>query len=230
MSDLGPLNRPVWNCLNGPQSVLAVASGDAVRLDPRYGPFAAACDAGAAGQRALAALLRDADDLMVLVEPEPWPAPPGTEIAQQSELLQMVAEDAQMPLPEDRSPILLGEGDAGEMAALALATEPGPWGKLTHRYGSYYGFREQGALQAMAGERMRPAPGLAEVSGVCTWPQWQGRGLAGQLIRRVMAGFVARGDTPFLHSYATNSHAIRLYESLGFRARRAMVATFLRKI
>ena len=81
----------------------------------------------------------------------------------------------------------------------------------------------------MAGERMRPAPGLAEVSGVCTWPQYRGQGLAGQLIRRVMAGFTARGDVPILHSHAANTGAIGLYESLGFVTRRVMVATVLVK-
>lgn len=226
-----PLDRPVWNCLNGPQSALTVATGDAVRIDPRYGPFAAARDASEAGQRALAALLSDAEDEIWVVEPEPWPAPPGTRIVLQKDLLQMIAEEPQPPLDDDREPLLLGDGngDVAEMTALALATEPGPWGEHTHRYGQFYGYRHESELQAMAGERMRPATGLAEVSGVCTWPTWQGRGLAGQLIRRVMAGFVERGDTPFLHSYAHNEKAIRLYESLGFRARRAMTVTIIRK-
>jgi predicted GNAT family acetyltransferase len=79
----------------------------------------------------------------------------------------------------------------------------------------------------MAGERMRPAPGFAELSGVCTWPQFRGRGYAGRLTRRVLAGFVARGDTPFLHSWADNFGAIALYETLGFRIRRELVLTVL---
>jgi predicted GNAT family acetyltransferase len=78
--------------------------------------------------------------------------------------------------------------------------------------------------------RMLPGENFSEVSGVCTWPEFQGQGLAGQLIRRVMADMVADGQTPYLHSYAANAHAIRLYESLGFRARRAMTVTILRKI
>jgi predicted GNAT family acetyltransferase len=82
---------------------------------------------------------------------------------------------------------------------------------------------------AMARERMRPAPGIAEVSGVCTWPEYRGQGLAGTLIRRVMAGLTARGDVPFLHSYAGNAGAIGLYESLGFAVRREMVAMVLRR-
>jgi predicted GNAT family acetyltransferase len=38
---------------------------------------------------------------------------------------------------------------------------------------------------------------------------------------------LARGEVPFLHSYAHNSGAIRLYEALGFRARRTMALTVL---
>jgi predicted GNAT family acetyltransferase len=225
-----PLDRPMWNCLNGRQSGLAIATGDAVRIDPLYGPFANARDQSEVAQAALAALLRDAEDELWIVESEPWPAPPGTHIILQKELLQMVADEPQAPLAGDASALLLDDTDVPEMTALALATEPGPWGEKTHRYGNFYGFRHEGELQAMAGMRMLPAEGFAEVSGVCTWPKWQGRGFAGQLIRRVMADMVARGDTPFLHSYAHNAHAIRLYESLGFRARRAMMVTIIRKI
>jgi predicted GNAT family acetyltransferase len=230
VSGVHPLDRPVWNCLNGRQSSLAIATGDAVRIDPLYGPFAAARDQGEVAQAALAALLLDAEDELWVVESQSWPAPPGTQIVLQKELLQMVAEEPQAPLPEDSPALLLGKADVSEMTALALATEPGPWREQTHRYGNFYGFRQNEELQAMAGMRMLPAEGFAEVSGVCTWPKWQGHGFAGQLIRRVMADFVARGDTPFLHSYAANDKAIRLYESLGFRARRAMTVTIIRKI
>jgi predicted GNAT family acetyltransferase len=225
-----PLDRPIWSCLNGRQSHLAIASGDAVRIDPRYGPFATARDDSDTAQTALAALLRDADDELWVVEPDAWPAPKGTEVILQKQLLQMVAEHPTMPLPNDTAAILLGDADVSEMTALALATEPGPWGPLAHRYGTFYGFRLDGKLQAMAGMRMLPGENYAEVSGVCTWPEFQGQGLAGQLIRRVMADMVADGQTPYLHSYAGNAHAIRLYESLGFRARRAMTVTILRKI
>jgi predicted GNAT family acetyltransferase len=141
----------------------------------------------------------------------------------------MVAE-APMPLqPGDEEAVLLGDGDAGEMAELALATKPGPWRAKTRQFGTFYGIRRDGRLAAMAGSRMLPGPGLAEVSGVCTWPEYRGQGLAARLIRRVMAGFTARGQTPFLHSYAGNTKAIGLYESLGFAPRRAMTVTVLEK-
>ena len=49
------------------------------------------------------------------------------------------------------------------------------------------------------------------------------RGLVGAMERQRehwMRQMVARGETPFLHSYADNAGAIGLYESLGFRIRR----------
>ena len=105
------------------------------------------------------------------------------------------------------------------MAALADHAKPGPWGPATHRYGPFFGVREDGRLLAMAGQRML-MPGMAEVSGVATWADCRGRGLARALIGHVMREMVARGETPFLHSYADNAGAIALYQSLGFRIRR----------
>jgi predicted GNAT family acetyltransferase len=138
----------------------------------------------------------------------------------------MIADAALPPPPDDPRIVLLGEQDAPEMAALAHATEPGPWSSATHRYGDYYGIRIGRRLAAMAGERML-LPGLAEVSGVATWPEFRGQGLAAALIRRVIAGFTERGDIPFLHSFAENAGAIRLYEQLGFRLRARLVLTVL---
>lgn len=219
-----PLDRPIWSLLNRPQASLAVATGTVCRIDPTYGPFAAA----APGHEAeLAGLLTGADDEIWLLEAEEQTPPPGTRTLRTAPLLQMIADGPLESHPIDPELILMTEADAPEMIALALETQPGPWRSHTHRYGPYYGLREEGRLIAMAGERMRPAPGLAELSGVCTAPDHQGRGLAGRMIKRVLAGFLECGDTPFLHSYAHNTHAIRLYETLGFRARISLVVTVL---
>lgn len=222
------LDRPVWSMLTGRQNVLARGDVRAWRIDPRYGPFAAARDTAEASQAALAALVVPGEQIW-LVEGEEWPVPAGLRLAYTAPLLQMVAENPMPMQPDDEQAVPLGEADAGEMAALALATEPGPWRSKTREYGGFYGIRRGGRLAAMAGTRMLPGPGLAEVSGVCTWPEYRGQGLAGLLIRRVMAGFTARGQVPFLHSYAGNAGAIGLYESLGFVGRRSMVVTVLER-
>ena len=152
--------------------------------------------------------------------------PPGLTVVKQAMLAQMVLERPTSAEPVDF--LDLGDADAPEMVALATLTEPGPFVEATHRLGEFIGIRIDGQLVAMSGERMR-APGLTEVSAVCTHPDWRGRGLAGKLMRVVMARIVARGETPFLHSYASNSGAIALYEKLGFRVRREVIATFMER-
>lgn len=221
------LDRPVWNMLRGRQADLACVTGPVCRIDPTYGPFAAAEPGQEAG---LAALLTSVEDEIWIVETAELAPPPGTRVLRTAPLLQMIADGPVAAYRPDPEIEVLTETDAAEMAALALATEPGPWRPLTHRYGTFFGIHRDGRIVAMAGERMRPAPGIAEVSAVCTLPDYRGQGLAAQLIRHVMAGFAARGDTPFLHSYAQNTHAIRLYESLGFRARSPMVVTVLGRV
>ena len=221
-----PLDRPVWSALTTRQAQLAIASGAAVRMDPAYGPFAAARDLGDEAQAALVATLRGADDRIGVVEREAWPAPPRTQVLGGGDLVQMLFEGPASDASDDPRIELLGEADAPEMAALAHATEPGPWGSATHRYGDYYGIRIGGRLAAMAGERMK-LPGLAELSGVSTWPEFRGRGLAKVLVRRVVHGFLERGDRPFLHCYAANAGAIALYEALGFQVRARLTFTIL---
>lgn len=221
-----PLDRPVWNALTTEQANLAAVIGAAVRMDPDYGPFAAARDTSDEAQAALLATLAGPDDRIGVVERAAWPAPPGTRVLGGGDLVQMVYAGSAPSEPDDPRIELLGEQDAEEMAALAYATEPGPWGSKTHRYGDFYGIRIGGRLASMAGERMR-IPGFAELSGVSTWPEFRGQGLAATLVRRVVRGFLDRGDTPFLHCYAANVGAVALYEKLGFRVRSGMTFTIL---
>ena len=214
-----PLDRPVWSMLTGRQAHLAEGDARAFRIDRGYGVFGVAADTGDAAQAALAALVPEAGEIWI-VEGEPWPVPPGTRQVKRAILAQMVAEGAPPPPRAGEPAILaLGDNDVPEMAALAEHAKPGPWGPKTHRYGPFYGVRENGRLLAMAGQRIL-VPGMAEVSGVSTWADCRGRGYARTLIGHVMREMVARGEQPFLHSYADNAGAIALYESLGFRIRR----------
>ena len=217
------LDRPFWHALHSRQSHLAQwnAQGTAVRMDPGYGPFGGAA---AGAQDALAGLIGAGEELW-LVEPEAVKAP-GLMSKLTAPLVQMVAQGA--PRAFDPAGIVaLDESHADQMAALALATKPGPWGEKTHTYGQFYGIFDGERLVAMAGERARPGEGWAEVSGVCTDPAYRGRGMAARLIGQVVAGLSARGDAAYLHSWAGNAAAIGLYEHLGFRIRREMVASVL---
>ncbi|MGW4230434.1 GNAT family N-acetyltransferase [Streptomyces sp. NPDC004980] len=115
----------------------------------------------------------------------------------------------------------LGADSAAEMLDLVARTEPGPFWPRTHELGAYLGVRGDGALVAMAGERLRP-PGWTEISAVCTVPGARGRGHAARLVSTLVTRIVARGERPFLHVAETNTGAIALYERLGFKTRRQM--------
>jgi predicted GNAT family acetyltransferase len=112
----------------------------------------------------------------------------------------------------------LTAADVPAMVALATLTRPGPFALRTPCLGEFWGIKEGGVLIAMAGERLKHQ-GHTEVSGVCTHPSARGRGLAKALSAHVAQRILDRGESPYLHAYAQNKPAIRLYESLGFRLR-----------
>ena len=68
----------------------------------------------------------------------------------------------------------------------------------------------------MAGERSH-AGMLREISGVCTHPDFQGRGLAKRLMLKLIRREMLRKEAPFLHVMHDNTGARRLYERMGFR-------------
>lgn len=217
MSVPEPLDRPVWASLTSLHAGLAQGGALAKRYLPEVNRFASARDDGDDALAALVALVQPAEPVFVLQVPA-IRIPPGLMASKIAMGVQMVAD---APIAEGNGPdelIPLGDADAQEMLALATLTQPGPFLHQTNRMGRFVGIRIGGRLAAMAGERFR-FPGCTEVSGVCTHPDFRGRGLARRLSRHVAAGIAARGDTAFLHAWKTNTAAIRLYESLGFRLR-----------
>ena len=220
------LDRPVWHALTGRQASLAVGDARAWRFDPACGPFAAARDGSDDSLVALAELCGDGE--LWLAEAAPVTPPPGMIVVRRAECLQMVAMSVG-PGAHEHPFVPLGDADADEMLALATLTVPGPFLARTNRLGGFVGIREQGRLVAMAGERMKPGR-FTEVSGVCTHPDHRGRGLAGFLMRVVAARILARGEVPFLHSYAANVGAIALYETLGFRMHQSIELTVVTRV
>lgn len=222
-----PLDRPIWSALTTRQADIALRVGEAVRLKPDYGVFAAAADASEASRIALNYLDVGPEGLWC-VEKDPVDPPPGLLVVHhRAPCVQMIADHVVAPRPEFEV-VRLTEEDAPAMFALARMTEPGPFFEHTPRMGDFIGVKAKDLLIAMAGERLRPE-GHAEVSGVCTHPDFRGRGYAGGLMRIVAARILARGEIPFLHSYAENAGAIALYEKLGFRLRSSMTLTVLTK-
>lgn len=220
-----PLDRPIWSALTTRQAGIAERVCEAVRLRPDYGVFAAAADASENSRIALNYLDCGSEGLWLLERDEVTP-PPGLLVVHHTvPCVQMIADHVVASKP-DFEVERLTEADAPDMFALARLTEPGPFFEHTHRMGNFIGVKQEGRLVAMAGERLRPE-GFTEVSGVCTHPDFRGRGYAGGLMRIAAARILARDETPFLHSYADNEGVIALYEKLGFRLRSPMNLTVL---
>jgi predicted GNAT family acetyltransferase len=219
------LDRPVWNALTTRWAEIAEGDARAWRIDRGYGVFGAAADRSPESLAGLAALIPEQGELW-LVERDDWTAPPGTRFVRQADCVQMICDGLTPGKPPAFEIVELGEDDAPAMYDLAMLTQPGPYAAHTNRLGDFIGVKRDGALITMAGERMK-MPGLSEVSGVCTHPDHRGRGYAGALMRVVAERMLARGETPWLHAYASNVGAIALYESLGFRLHGNVTASIL---
>lgn len=220
-----PLDNPIWFALTGRHAHLALVQGGARRYQPAYGVFAGLGDRSEASLAGLGALVAERGDVAML-EAEPPTGAPGVAVASQEPGVQMTAERLTAAPAEAFEIIALSDADGPEMLALATLTRPGPFFERTHQLGDFFGVRVDGELVAMAGERMKPE-GFTEVSGVCTHPDHRGHGYAAALSRRVAGRILARGETPFLHAYASNRGAIGLYETLGFTLRREVLMTRL---
>jgi predicted GNAT family acetyltransferase len=225
MTDFRPLDHPARSALTGRHAAFAISCGGATRYAPGYGVFAA-LDASAPDAMAdLARLIAEHGDVAFL-ESAPPPAGPGFAIASQDAGVQMVAEHVTAGADSGARIEPLEAADCPEMLALATLTQPGPFFANTPALGDFVGIRVDGALVAMAGERMKP-DGFTEVSGVCTHPDHRGRGYAAMLMRVVAQRIIDRGEQPFLHAYASNTAAIALYRRLGFVIRREVQMTRL---
>jgi predicted GNAT family acetyltransferase len=222
-----PLDRPVWATLIGAHGHLAEGTALARRYASDVNLFADTRDDSQHAMAALAALVQPGQTIARL-QVGAIAVPPALRVAKQAPGVQMVATRDLQGEADTTEVVPLGDADAPDMLALAQLTEPGPFLARTHTMGGFVGIRRGGRLLAMAGERLRP-PGHVEISGVCTHPDARGQGLARRLSAVVAARIQAQGDQPFLHAWQSNTAAIALYESLGFRLRTGVQVAMLER-
>jgi GNAT superfamily N-acetyltransferase len=222
-----PLDNPAYSALTTDQASLAV--GD--RLARRYPTeISRLCGLLEPTPEALADLaeLCEPGEVMGVIAATPIAVAGAWELVRERWIDQMVLEEQPPRGAAEPPPIVeLGAADAEQMAALTAATDPGPWSPRTYEMGRYIGIRDGERLVAMAGERMRPE-GAVEISAVCTYPEYTGRGYARALMTTLIDTTLAAGKLPMLH-VKTENGAKRLYEKLGFRVRREMRLTVLQR-
>ncbi|MES2972242.1 MAG: GNAT family N-acetyltransferase [Pseudomonadota bacterium] len=207
------LDNIMWNALTGPHARFAVGAGNARRFAPGFSPIVGFADAEHPDLDALAPFCAAGEHFYC----DGWSgaAPAGWQIEVESTMFKMVWHAGMPAMDEAPEAVRLVPEHTAQAMELAALTRPGPFGPRTPELGEYFGVFEGERLIAMAGERMC-AGTLREISGVCTHPDAQGRGLARRLMLKLVRRQMLRGETPFLHVMQGNAGARQLYERMGF--------------
>jgi ribosomal protein S18 acetylase RimI-like enzyme len=211
------LDNIAWNALSGAHTRYAVGDARARRYAPGFSPIAGFADAKHPELDALAPFCAPGERFYCM----DWSgaAAAGWRIELDAAMFRMVWAGELPESDPGLQAIALTPEHAPQAVALAALTRPGPFGPRTPELGDYFGCFEGERLVAMAGERMC-AGSLREISGVCTHPEFQGRGLARRLAALLVRRHLLRGETPFLHVMSDNAGARQLYRQMGFRDHR----------
>lgn len=215
------LDNLFWHALVGPQARFAAGEGEVRRFTAGFSPIIAFADPARPRLDALLPWCAAGEQFYC----DGWAGPPpaGWQVDAQAHMRKMIWR---APIPGgDEAPdaVRLGPEHLPQILDLVALTRPGPFGPRTIELGEYFGFvDEAGRLMAMAGERCT-AGALREISGVCTHPDFQGRGLARRLMARLVRRQMLRGEVPVLHVMSTNEGAVALYRRMGFAEHRESV-------
>jgi ribosomal protein S18 acetylase RimI-like enzyme len=229
-----PLDNPIWQSLISTHAHFAETRNSVRKFPHEVSVLAGFPEQSPEHYDSLFALLQPDERVGLFLQGPPNPHGPWT-IVNTGPLLQMLCENwtsstsAANANEKTRETdfIPLTQTDVPEMLALTKLTKPGPFGARTREMGDYFGFRSDGTLAAMVGERLR-LPGYTEISAVCTHPDHLGKGYASELIRMMMERIFNRGELPFLHVLPQNTRAVQVYERLGFTKRAMLHLAVLR--
>lgn len=207
------LDNIAWQALSGPQSAHSTGTNESRRYAQGFSPIVGFVNPEHPDFDALSPYCTTDEHFYCAG----WSgvAPAGWHIDAETTMYKMLWDAGIPPGDDVLEAIALGPEHAQQALDLATLTKPGPFGLRTLELGEYFGCFDGQRLIAMAGERMF-AGTLREISGVCTHPDFQGRGLARQLMTKLIHRQMARKETPFLHVMRENRGAHQLYERMGF--------------
>jgi ribosomal protein S18 acetylase RimI-like enzyme len=208
------LDNIMWNTLSGRHAHYSTGTAAARRYARGFSPIVGFPDPENPNFQALAPYCQSGEHFYC----DKWTgkAPSGWQVDTESTMFKMVWAGDPPTLDEAPDAMPLGSQHVAQALELAELTRPGPFGPRTIELGNYFGCFDGNRLVAMAGERLH-AGSLREVSGVCTHPDFRGKGLARRLMMKLIQQELLRGETPFLHVMNENQNARALYERMGFR-------------
>lgn len=222
------LDNPAWNALTTGNQSLSNGNHEVKYFDKEVSPFAAFKENRSNNFVTLYELIPH-NGPVLYVTPHELDIPNWWKILQFIPAVQMVYDDEVALADVEMELVTLTNKHVSQMLELTRLTKPGPFAERTIDFGHYRGIFDGDKLVAMAGQRLH-AFEYAEVSAVCTHPDYLGRGYAKQLLLHQLHRIKAASGIPFLHVRADNERAIKVYESLGFRTRRKMYFYVLYKI
>jgi predicted GNAT family acetyltransferase len=212
------LDNPAWNALISGNKHLSDGNEQARYFYKEVSPFAAFKENTPENFQSLYEMLPH-NGPVLFVTPVETEIPAPWKVLQVIKGLQMVYDVSKVPAKVDLKLTPLTPKDVPQMLALTKLTNPGPFGTRTIEFGHYQGVFAGDKLVAMAGQRFH-AGDYAEISAVCTHPEYTGNGYARQLLLSQIHRIMAASNTPFLHVRYDNERAIKVYESLGFSTRK----------
>ncbi len=221
------MHNPVYHALLSGDRHLSFGNEQVKFFDEEISPFAGFEQDYAKGFSDLYELLPSGRKILYAA-PSFITQPAGWELKQEIKGLQFVYEAGQPIKTEFPNVIPLAEMDVEQMMQLAKLTKPGPFGKRTIDFGSYYGLFENEKLVAMTGQRLH-VQNCTEISAVCTHPDHTGKGYAYTLLLHQLQLILQQDQYPFLHVREDNQRAIILYQRLGFNISRSMNFYFMKK-
>jgi predicted GNAT family acetyltransferase len=221
------LDNPVWNALISGNKHLAQGTAQAKYFAQDVSPFVGLPDTTPQDFMRLYDTI-PYKGLFGVVTPTEIAIPTPWKVSQQMRVLQMICEHPTAPETVHSAIIPLTKQQVPAMLALTKSTNPGPFFSNTIALGHYEGIYDGGELVAMAGQRLHPAP-YAEISAVCTHPNYLGKGYATQLLLHQIHRIKVAAEIPFLHVKTDNIRAIHVYQALGFVPRREMNIYLIQK-
>jgi ribosomal protein S18 acetylase RimI-like enzyme len=209
------LDNPVWYSLEENHQAYCVDFGNVRYYDPTYAPFGAFL-----GDVDIINGMHEyslkTDDFFVVGDKPLYPD--ILDLKKELVCDQMVLENA-IPELDPLDITEISEDKHSALRQLVEMVQPGYFCENTALLGTYFGIHINGELVAVTGERMKMND-YTEISAVVTHPAHAGKGFAKRLITHTAAKIFSENKIPFLHVAETNSHAIALYEKLGFSLRR----------
>jgi ribosomal protein S18 acetylase RimI-like enzyme len=221
----------IWNAITTGNSDIAMVNGNAGYYHPDIAPFAGLKKWNNKNLEKLFESLPAGTSVFVSGDEKMKLDQGKWNVLQQMDCCQMVYEKpvGGFMTPVSTMILPLNMEHVPQMMELTALTKPGPFLEKTILFGNYFGIFIDGRLAAMTGQRMHPIPYM-EVSAVCTHPDFRGEGYAKGLMLHVMKIILDNSSTPFLHVLANNTGAIQLYESIGFRTRKRLFISVIRRL